>query len=292
MITAAGAPVIAGVDGSAAALEAVAWAAVEAHSQHRTLQVLHASVWSLLRHPVPAAVPSTYRQSRLHEAQCWVRDAARAARQAAPGVEVVERLVVGEPAPVLLGESRHAQQLVIGSHGLEYAGPPDIGSVALRLAQHADCPVVVVRSGAPGDPRGPVVVGVDGSTAADAAVGFAAVHASHAGVPLVALHAWSDVGLDPAGGSLWRSLDWDAAAAAAERVLAEQLAGWQEKYPDVEIRRVIARDRPVRRLLAEAADARLLVVGSRGRGGMRGMLLGSTSQALLHVAGCPLAIVR
>jgi nucleotide-binding universal stress UspA family protein len=70
------------------------------------------------------------------------------------------------------------------------------------------------------------------------------------------------------------------------------MAGWQEKYPDVEVRRVVTRDRPVRCLLNHAVDAQLLVVGSRGRGGFSGMLLGSTSQALMYHAPCPLLVVR
>jgi nucleotide-binding universal stress UspA family protein len=92
--------------------------------------------------------------------------------------------------------------------------------------------------------------------------------------------------------TIWRNLDWPAVAAEEERVLAERLVGWQDKYPDVEVRRVVAKDRPVRCLLDAAVGARMLVVGSRGRGGVPGMLLGSTSQSLLYAAACPLAIVR
>lgn len=68
--------------------------------------------------------------------------------------------------------------------------------------------------------------------------------------------------------------------------------GWQEKYPDVEVRRVVLRDRPARALMRCGAEAQLLVVGSHGHGGFTGVLLGSTSQALVHHAPCPLAIVR
>ena len=288
----AGSPVIAGVDGSPDALEAARWAGAEARSQERVLHVLHASVWSMFTHPVPPAVPAGHRQVMLEKAQRWVREAANAARAAAPGVEVIERLVVGEPAAVLIGESRHAREVVVASRGLDSSTADLLGSTALRVAQHAGCPVVVIRNPVLGDPAGPVVVGVDGSAGSDGALEFALEHAARWGTPLVALHTWSDVRVPEHEDTIWRALSWETVAADEERLLAERLAGWQDKYPDVEIRLVVARDRPVRRLLEAAEGARMLVVGSRGRGGVPGMLLGSTRQSLLYVSPCPIAIVR
>ena len=288
----AGSPVIAGVDGSPHALEAVRWAGGEARSLNRPLHVVHASVWSMVSQPVPHAVPAGHRQAMLQRAQRWIREAASAARAAASGAEVVERLVVGEPAAVLIGESRHAREVVVSSRGLNGPVAGLLGSTALRLAQYAGCPVVVIRHPVLGDPRGPVVVGVDGSAGGDGALEFALDYAARHGAPLVALHTWSDVRVCEREATLWRALDWATVAADEERLLAEKLAGWQEKYPDVEVSRVIARDRPVRRLLEAAERARLLVVGSRGRGGVPGMRLGSTSQSLLYLAPCPIAVVH
>ncbi|HEY3263439.1 MAG TPA: universal stress protein, partial [Pseudonocardiaceae bacterium] len=74
------------------------------------------------------------------------------------------------------------------------------------------------------------------------------------------------------------------------RLLAERLAGWQQEDPDVPVERVLTRDRPVRSLLQVAQTAQL-VVGSRGRCGFAGMLLGSTSHALIHHCPCPLVVV-
>ena len=71
-----------------------------------------------------------------------------------------------------------------------------------------------------------------------------------------------------------------------------QFSGYKDKYPDVEVEQIITRDRPVRALADASEDAQLLVVGSHGRGGFRGMLLGSTSRALLQEAPCPLMVVR
>ncbi len=288
----AGSPVIAGVDGSSHAREAACWAGAEARSQNRTLHVLHASVWSMVSHPVPLAVPAGHRQAMLDKAQRWVREAANVARAAAPGVEVIERLVVGEPAAVLIGESRHAREVVVAARGLDGPVAELLGSTALALAQHAGCPVIVIRKSALGDPAGPVVVGVDCSAGSDGALEFALGHAARWAIPLVALHTWSDMRISEQDGTIWRTLDWAMVAADEERLLAERLAGWQDKYPDVEVRLMLARDRPVHRLLEAAEGARMLVIGSRGRGGVPGMLLGSTSQSLLHVAPCPVAIVR
>ena len=109
------------------------------------------------------------------------------------------------------------------------------------------------------------------------------------GVPLVAVHTWWDILIDPAFGPM---LDWAAIESEEHQLLAQRLAGWAGKYPDVEVRRVVAQDRPAHALLKQAADAQLVVVGSRGRGGIAGMLLGSVSHSLLHHSPCPVLVVR
>ncbi|MFC5286747.1 universal stress protein [Actinokineospora guangxiensis] len=96
----------------------------------------------------------------------------------------------------------------------------------------------------------------------------------------------------PAAGSPCPSSDWDAIATDEKAVLAERLAGWSEKYPDVPVQRAVIRDRPAHALLLQAAQAQLLVVGSRGTSPLAGVLLGSTAQTVLHHAPCPVAVVR
>ncbi|MDF3048967.1 MAG: universal stress protein [Pseudonocardia sp.] len=135
----------------------------------------------------------------------------------------------------------------------------------------------------------PVVVGVDGSPTSEAAAAFAFEAASLRGVPRVAVHVSRDLSVDPRMAPL---MDWDAVESDEREVLAERLADWLEKYPDVPVRRLVVRDRPARTLVEESGRAQLVVVGSRGRGGFRGLLLGSVSQALLHHAHCPVAVVR
>jgi nucleotide-binding universal stress UspA family protein len=87
-------------------------------------------------------------------------------------------------------------------------------------------------------------------------------------------------------------LEGDAIDADEHRLLSERLAGWSEKYPDVPVQRLVTRHRPAATLIEQSAHAQLVVVGSRGRGGFAGLLLGSVSHALLHHAACPVAVVR
>jgi nucleotide-binding universal stress UspA family protein len=101
------------------------------------------------------------------------------------------------------------------------------------------------------------------------------------------LHAWSDVGVFPILG-----MDWHQYEDEGHQVLAERLTGWQERYPDVQVRRRVVCDQPARWLLDESEHAQLVVVGSRGRGGFKGMLLGSVSTAVAQGAKAPVVVVR
>jgi len=165
-----------------------------------------------------------------------------------------------------------------------------LGSVSNGLVHHAHCPVVIIHDEDPLMPhpsKAPVVVGVDGSPASERAVGLAFEEASLRGVDLVAVHAWSDAGVFEFPGA-----DWSTQQAMGEETLSERLAGWQERYPDVLVRRIVVADKPARQLLEQAESAQLLVVGSRGRGGFAGMLLGSVSTAVINAARMPVLVVR
>ena len=107
------------------------------------------------------------------------------------------------------------------------------------------------------------------------------------GVDLVAVHAWSDDSLFAVPG-----VDWAAVVVAEEEVLSQRLAGMAQDYPDVTVQRVVVRDQPARYLAEQAQGAQLLVVGSHGRGGFAGMLLGSVSAALAHTVTIPLVVAR
>jgi nucleotide-binding universal stress UspA family protein len=165
-----------------------------------------------------------------------------------------------------------------------------LGSVSTGLVHHAHCPVAIIHDEDPLMPHpslAPVVVGVDGSPASERAVAIAFEEASLRGVDLVAVHAWSDTGLLEFPGA-----DWSELRIRAEETLSERLAGWAERYPDVLVRRIVVADRPAHQLLEQAAAAQLLVVGSHGRGGFAGMVLGSVSTSVIHGARMPVIVAR
>jgi nucleotide-binding universal stress UspA family protein len=284
--------VVAGVDGSECGLQAVRWAAAEALRRQLPLRLVAAHAWpsgGLVGDP---GLGVDYRAVLRDVVLGHLATAAADARQVAPELDIEQVEVTGYPVPVLLGESAHAEIVVLGDRGLGGFTGLLIGSVAVEVTVHASCPVIVVRGSEPdrtGPRPEPVVVGVDGSPTSEAATAFAFEAASLRRVPLVAVHVWRDVLVDATMAPL---LDWDVIDSDEREVLAERLAGWTEKYPDVPVRRLVARDRPARALVEESGRAQLVVVGSRGRGGFHGLLLGSVSQALLHNAHCPVAVVR
>lgn len=284
------APVVAGVDGSAAGLAAVRMAAREAALRRRPLRLVHAFIWPELKVPVgppDAGPPGSGLRAQAEQA---VAEAVAEATRVAPGRMVIHEIVNGSPAPVLLRESRRAALLVLGYHGLGAIAGALIGSVASQVAAHAECPVMVARGD--GDRDGaPVIVGVDGSPLSEAAIGFAVEEAALRGTGVVVLHARSDPPPGPDGSGPEVS-DVDALDADDTIALARAVAGWRERYPQVPIVHRLARGRPTKVFVNESGGAQLLVVGARGRGGFPGLRLGRVSQAVLHHACCPLTIVR
>ncbi|MFY1671445.1 universal stress protein [Plantactinospora sp. WMMB334] len=285
-----GGQVVVGIDGSESALAAARLAAREAALHGRPLLLVHAFVWALLPVPLgpdPAGPPEG---GFRHQAERVVAEAMREARRAAPGVTVSATIDDGSAAPVLLRHARHAAMLVLGDRGLDGFSGLLLGSIAVQAATHATCPVVVVRGQE--RPGGPVVVGVDGSEVSERAVAFAFDEAARRGVPLVAAHAWRYPTSTAPGDMLPLVYDRDVPGTDEEVVLAQSIAGWRERYPEVSVIRRLRHGRPGSVLIEESAEAGLLVVGSRGRGGFTGLLLGSVSHAALHHAACPVAVVH
>lgn len=243
--------------------------------------------------PPDWATPS--RQAQI--AQAWEKNAHDVIEQArrtvsagagasdAPelSIEVAHAAVV----PTLIDASRQAGMTVIGSHGLSALSRFLLGSVSDGMLHHGYGPIAVIHGDLAADEHAPVVLGIDGSPASEAATALAFDEASRRGVHLVALHAWSDVGVFPILGMDWREYE-----AQGNEVLAERLAGWQEQYPDVTVRRRLVCDKPAHWLIEESRHAQLVVLGSHGRGGFPGMLLGSVSSAVAHSVEVPVLVVR
>jgi nucleotide-binding universal stress UspA family protein len=202
---------------------------------------------------------------------------------------------VGGPAGVLVDESRAASLVVVGTRGLGGFAGLLAGSVSTQVADHAHCPVIVVRTGAttgPG-PGAPVVVGLDGSPLSSHALQFALDLAAASDAPLVALYAWRGLPTGNLGPTTVWHYDPEEAEEEARRLLAEQLAGCAERYPQVSIeQRTVLSFNPGDTLVDASRTAGLVVVGSRGRGGFTGLLLGSTSQTLVHHARCSVAVIH
>lgn len=284
--------VVVGVDGSDSATEAVRWGAAEAARRRVPLRLVTGFGWP---EDVPGHRPhqaDAYRELLLGRAREHLAAAAAVAGRAQPGVAVEQQLVVGSAIAVLGAEARHAQLVVIGDRGMSRLEGLLVGSVAVALAAQAACPVVVVRwaEQGPVDSGLPVVLGVDGSATSEAAIAFAFEAAAARDVPLVAVHTWSGMVFEPSAVPM--AIDWGAIEAAERELLARQLVGWSEKYPDTAVEQVVVRDRPAHVLLRRAARAQLVVVGSRGRGEVVGLVLGSVGNALVHRSPCPVAIVR
>lgn len=285
-----GAPVVVGVDGSAIALDAVRSAARSAALEQRPLRIVHAFIWPLMGVPLGPDPNGPPTGGLRHQAERYVAEAVAEVGKVAPEVPVTGAVVDGPPVPVLLDEAHRATLLVLGNRGLGGFAGLLIGSVTVQVSARAQCPVLVVR----GEPRadGPVVVGVDGSECSGEAVGLAFDEAARRGTTLVAVHAWLYPTPIAPGDVLPLVYDLDALAADERRLLAECVAGFAERYPDVPVQQRLVRGSAAGALVEESKNAQLVVVGARGRGAFAGLLLGSVSHAVLHHAHCPVVVVR
>ena len=271
-----------GYDGSADADRGLQWAIEYARARRLGVDVISSSGDLVY-------LPERTSHDAEAMAQRWA-DQASAKLQGSGLTDWQTRCLLGKVVPDLLDASREAALVVIGARGHGLVAGYVLGSVSQHVTRHASCPVVVVRG--PRDPQARrIVVGVDGSPDDQRTLNFAFDVAEVEGATVVAVHGRDVAAMN----GPW---DVDVAPAVAdemeraERLLAEAVAGLRQDHPDVAVE-LAPMPMPATQALASASStASLVVVGTRGRGGFVGLLLGSVSSTVLQHAQCPVAVVR
>jgi len=284
-----------GVDGSDVGRHALRWAIEEAALRHALVHAVHA--WSIP--PQVSSIASSRALVDPGDYELWAKDtlesdvALISQAAGAPEALITSELVQGRPSEVLLSRADYADLLVVGNRGRGGFRGLLLGSVSQHCAAHAATPVAVVRQGSPLPDRSDIVVGIDGSRGSQAALDFAVRAAVARNARLVIAQAWwvahpgSTTDMLP-----FVSVERGAYIAESRNLMREMLdvATRSEQRPD-DVELVPIEDAPAPGLLALAERAGLLVIGSRGRSGLSGMLLGSVSQQCLHHARCAVIVV-
>jgi nucleotide-binding universal stress UspA family protein len=299
-VQAIGRPVVVGVDGSEGSLDAVRWAARYASEPGWPLRLVHAttatdatgSVDPVMPRPFGVASIGPHRPGRPGDR--LLATALTEAARCTPQLQISVRTASDIPVAALVDASSEARLLVVGSND-RGRWVTLFDSVASRVVAAAHSPVVVVRGDV--NPAGPVVVAVDDSEGCEPALRFAFLEAARRRREVVAVHAWQTP-LVPAGTGLRSAAVATSHVAegnvtmAAWRSLTDTVAPWRAAFPEVAVQERLLQGPPDEVVAGETSGAALAVVGSRGRGPLAGLLLGSTSQALIHTSKCPVAVVR
>jgi nucleotide-binding universal stress UspA family protein len=273
--------VLVGVDDGPESQVALRWAVEAAEGRGAAVRVVRAYLNELSRWPavgvegyVPPPMPLDKYQHQVEAAVQYARD--RLGYQGGSGW-----LANDDPAHAILTEAGEAEMVVVGTRSRNKMSAAVLGSVATSVAAKAPCPVVVVR----GERRtGPVVVGTDGSAESEEALSFGFEEAARTGQPLKVVYCWHP--------QEQHAESIESTQGLLKNWLAESVAPYLDKYPTVRAQALVVEGRASAQLVDLSATASLVVVGSRGRGGVAGLLLGSVSQSLLHHADAPVAIVR
>lgn len=287
-------PIVVGFDGSPGSEYAVDLAAREAAGRGLPLRVVYGFAWPYMHvagapfGPGPGDTALRLQADKTVSAGCD-RAAAQLGKQDAKTMDVTAEVIVGFPAMTLIGESRHATAVVVGDRGLGGFTGLLLGSVASQLATHAHSPVIIAR-GRP-DPTGDIVVGVDGSEAADTAVSFAFDEAKHRGCPVRPVLVWSHPTARGPGDMLPLVFDPDLLERQSAKILEHAIASARHAHPTVPVHAQLVHGRTRRSLIEQSRDAALIVVGRGGHSSFNEWVLGTVSSALLHRADCPVAIV-
>jgi nucleotide-binding universal stress UspA family protein len=289
--------IVVGYDGTEAADSALDWAAEQAQRQHLPMTVI--SVVDYVGMLPGIYGPSSWPLLFQEEAERIAAQGVERAGKVAASVEIVAEATVASVPGTLIEASRGAERLVVGTRGHGELTGTLLGSVSFAVSAHAHCPVVVVRGDcASAGAKRPVLVGIDDSAGARAALDYAADRAAEAGALLivattyrpVTAQVWAEAGMYNTDTGTTPEIN-AVARQSAGNVAAAGVVRAKQRYPSLRAEELVMAG-PAARELARAADGcGLLVVGTRGHGGFAGLLLGSVSHGVIHSAPCPVAVV-
>jgi nucleotide-binding universal stress UspA family protein len=275
-----------GFDGSMEARRALMWAAAEAELSGATVRGVSCYTVPPVVGPWVPALPYDAKTIRDATAED-LSGAMQSARLAHPSVSFDEQVVYGAPPSQLVAEAADSTLLVVGNSGVGAAGSWLFGSVAHAAARTSSCPVVIVPRTTPQESTGRIVVGTDGSLSADAAVLWAVDEADRRNAELVVVHAWEY----PYSSELGSPQAYDLTRVDAALVLERSVEQCRDRGGGTVDGRLV--EGPAAKALLDAsADADLVVVGSRGRGGFRSLLFGSVAHTVAAHSTRPVVVVR
>jgi nucleotide-binding universal stress UspA family protein len=278
--------IVVGADGSAGGTAAVEWAADDAARAKAPLRIVFAvdrEPHQIVKYPIPDLGDTLNRS-----AEKVLGEAEMTARKRRPDLDITTEVSQDAPAVMLRAQAEDAAEVVVGSRGLGGFARAVMGSVSIHVAGQAHGPVVVVRS-SPDTTHGEIVVGIDDSTACEAAIAYAFEQAGLRASTLRAVYVWqlpvnayvAEFGYDP-----------ERVSALHRQIAADKLQPWREKYPQVTVIEDVYSAHPVDALTDASERADLVIVGSHGRGAIGSVVLGSVSRGVLHHARSAVAVVR
>lgn len=286
--------VVVGIGNSDRDAECLAWAGSSAQRSGSPLHILHAhdlSAELAAIDPVAGNAISLGPDGDIGNTGL-LDETVAAARERWPDVPVTGSQPFVRPEQALIDASQNARLVVVGAARESVLQRFGLGRPALAAAMHSQCPVVIVPQGSRADAEGPVVVGIDGSTHSAAAAERAFWIAELRRAPLVAITTWNVEVVDGMVVTTPGTDAWNSVEAKYRAVADKVVEPLRASHPEVDCTVEVVRSSAAKAIVERSADAGLIVMGTRGRGGFRGMLLGSVSQQVLETATCPMMLVH